>query len=92
MRRSTALLCFFLLALAQQAAGQGGGFQPRDYYRVVGVSEVAMSPTGDYVAFTVTRVVEEDNARRRAIWLQPLGRDQAQHLPYRLDSDFRVLY
>ncbi len=53
-------------------AGQGRGFQPEDYYNIVSVSEVAVSPTGNFVAFTVTTVVEEENTRHQEIWLQPL--------------------
>ncbi|MCJ7628907.1 MAG: S9 family peptidase [Longimicrobiales bacterium] len=53
-------------------AGQGRGFQPEDYYDIVSVSEVAVSPTGNFVAFTVTTVVEEENTRHQEIWLQPL--------------------
>ncbi len=66
------LLLLLALAQAGPALGQGGGFQPQDYYRIVGVSQVAVSPTGAYVAFTVTRVAEEENERHRTIWLQPL--------------------
>ena len=69
-----------VVAAASPLAGQQRGFQPTDYYRIVGVSEPAMSPTGAYVAFTVTRVVEEENRRHREVWLQPLsgGRPDGQ--------------
>jgi dipeptidyl aminopeptidase/acylaminoacyl peptidase len=53
-------------------AGQDRGFQPGDYYNIVSVSQVAVSPTGDFVAFTVTTAVEEENTRHQEIWLQPL--------------------
>ncbi|MBT8398660.1 MAG: S9 family peptidase [Gemmatimonadetes bacterium] len=53
-------------------AGQGRGFQPEDYYKLVTVSEAAMAPSGEFVAFTVTTIREEENARHREIWLQPL--------------------
>jgi dipeptidyl aminopeptidase/acylaminoacyl peptidase len=72
MDRPLAFLLLLFLASPSPVAGQGGGLQPQDYYRIVTVSEAAVSPTGDYVAFTVTTVVEEENARRRAIWLQPV--------------------
>jgi len=71
-RRMTIGALILLFLPFAQALGQGGGFQPQDYYRIVTVSDVAMSPTGDYVAFTVTRVEEEENSRHRSIWLQPL--------------------
>ncbi len=52
--------------------GQDRGFQPDDYYNLVTVSQVAMAPSGEFVAFTVTTVREEENARHSEIWLQPL--------------------
>ena len=69
-RRATIvlLLGFFTSPLA----GQSRGFQPEDYYKIVTVSQVAVAPTGDFVAFTVNTVVEEENTRHLEIWLQPL--------------------
>jgi len=62
-----------LLSIAQSPlTGQDRGFQPEDYYNIVSVSQVALSPAGDFVAFTVATVMEEENARHREIWLQPL--------------------
>ncbi|MFO8174063.1 MAG: S9 family peptidase [Longimicrobiales bacterium] len=81
MARPTVIgIVLFLFLPLVPAHGQGGGFQPQDYYRIVTVSEVAVSPAGDYVAFTVTRVEEEENTRHRSIWLQPLqdGRPDGQ--------------
>ena len=60
-------------AAASPLAGQQRGFEPTDYYRIVDVSQPAMSPTGAYVAFTVTHVIEEENRRHREVWLQPLS-------------------
>ena len=45
------------------ASAQSRGFQPEDYYKIVTVSEATVSPTGQYVAFTVTPVVEKENTR-----------------------------
>lgn len=56
-----------------EAAAQKRGYQPEDYYRLTNVSEVAVSPAGDWVAFTVTTVVESENRRHREVWLQPLA-------------------
>ena len=53
--------------------GQERGFVPEDYYRIVDVGEVATSPIGEYVAFTVTTIVEEENRRHREVWVQPLS-------------------
>lgn len=61
-----------LLLLAVSVEGQSRGFEPADYYDLVNVSQVAMAPLGDMVAFTVTRVVEEENRRQREIWVLPL--------------------
>jgi dipeptidyl aminopeptidase/acylaminoacyl peptidase len=72
MARRLAVLLAILLLDVPAIAGQTRGLRPDDYYRMVAVSEVAVSPTGEYVAFTVTRVREEENDRRREIWLQPL--------------------
>ena len=71
-RRSlVGLLCLLLSPLAPIRA-QDRGFRPEDYYKIVNVSEAVVSPTGAYVAFTVTTVAEEENTRHEAIWLQPL--------------------
>lgn len=72
MARRTVLLLIPLICQAP-LAGQTRGFQPEDYYRIVSVGEVAVSPMGTFVAFTVTSVVEEKNDRHREIWLQPLS-------------------
>jgi len=68
------MLGFILLVLSSSLplAAQERGFRPEDYYRIVTLTEAAVSPAGTFVAFTVTSVVEEENARHRAIWLQPL--------------------
>jgi dipeptidyl aminopeptidase/acylaminoacyl peptidase len=65
------ILCLLLAPLVPVRA-QDRGFQPADYYKIVNISEAVVSPTGAYVAFTVTTVAEEENARHSAIWLQPL--------------------
>lgn len=67
------LVIFFLLwVLCTPLSAQNRGFTPEDYYDVVTVSDVAVSPSGSYVAFTVTMVVEEQDERHHAVWLQPL--------------------
>jgi len=72
MRRlafSLALLFCFLTPVS--ALGQGRAFTPEDWYRLTRVSDPALSPDGEHVAFTVTTVVEEDNALHSEIWLVP---------------------
>ncbi|MBI2404102.1 MAG: S9 family peptidase [Gemmatimonadetes bacterium] len=54
-----------------------------DYYRLISVSDPAISPSGAAVAFTVTTVVEDQDRRHREIWLAPT--DGATP-PYRLTS------
>ena len=42
------------------AAAQNRGLLPTDFYNEIGVGEVAISPDGALVAFTVTTVDEDD--------------------------------
>jgi len=67
----TAVLVLLLMSRSP-VSGQDRGFQPEDYFNIVSVSQVAVAPTGDFVAFTVTTVEEEENTRHQEIWLQPL--------------------
>ncbi len=62
------------------------GYAPELYYQLVGVGEVAVSPGGDYVAFTVTTVVEEENRRHREVWLQPLSNGRPYSDAFRVTS------
>lgn len=71
MFRTVLVSLAFTLA-AGAVAAQQRGFQPQDYYRLVSVSDVNVSPAGDFVAFAVTTVVEEENERHREIWMQRL--------------------
>ena len=62
------------------------GYAPELYYQLVGVGEVAVSPGGDYVAFTVTTVVEEENRRHSEVWLQPLANGRPYGDAFRVTS------
>ncbi len=66
------------------AAAQTRGYQPTDYYDLVTVGDPAVSPTGNYVAFVVTTVVEEENKRHREVWLQPLRSGRADGEAFRV--------
>ena len=66
-----AALC--VLHATSGLSAQNPGYAPELHYRLVGVGDVAVSPDGANVAFTVTTVVEEENRRHREIWLQPLS-------------------
>ncbi len=68
------------------ASAQDTGYSPELYYDLVGVSEVAVSPGGEYVAFTVTTVVEDENRRHREVWLQPLSNGQPNGDPFAVTS------
>ena len=64
-------------------AGQGRGFEPTDYYDMITVADVAVSPDGNRVAFTLTRILEEDNRPRREVWMQELLNGRPDGEPYR---------
>jgi len=80
-------LPFTLLLLAgagvPTVAAQPRGVLPQDYYRMTFVSDVQVSPTGEYLAFTVQTVVEEKNRRHQEIWLQRLERGRPSGAPFR---------
>ena len=59
------------------------GVTPAHYYQMTFVGDVALSPAGDRVAFTVTTVSEEENRRNRRIWLVELeeGRPTGDPIP-----------
>lgn len=84
MRATIGALSTTLLLAASEAAAQRRGIVPEDEYRVVTVGEVAVAPAGDRVAFTVTRVIEQENKRHRSIWMQRLVNGQPQGEPFRL--------
>ena len=71
-----------LAATPGPTSAQRRGLQPADYYDLVTVGDVAVSPEGDLVAFTVTRTLEEENRRRREIWMQALANGRPEGDPY----------
>jgi len=83
MARHLWILVLFLNSPAFLGA-QTRGLRPQDYYDLVTVSQVAVSPTGAFVAFTVTTVEEEENERHREIWLQPLRNGRPDGDPFRI--------
>jgi dipeptidyl aminopeptidase/acylaminoacyl peptidase len=86
MIRRAPVLLWLLVLFAAPASSQTRGLAPADYYHWVGVGEVAMSPAGDRVVFTVTRVVEEENRRQRELWVQPLSNEAPAGDPYRISD------
>ena len=73
-------------AMAGATSAQQRGFQPADYYDLVTVGDVAVSPEGDLVAFTVTRTLEDENRRLRQIWMQALENGRPAGDPYRFTA------
>jgi len=71
------------------ADAQKRGLQPQDYYRITQVGDVAISPPGDHVAFTVTTIVEKDNRRHREVWVQRLKGGQPDGRPFRFTDPTR---
>jgi dipeptidyl aminopeptidase/acylaminoacyl peptidase len=81
--RIGSVVAVLLAAGAASAAAQGRGVLPQDYYRMTFVSDMEVSPTGEYVAFTVQTVVEDKNARHQEVWLQRLERGRPAGTPFR---------
>src|SRR5581483_4157117 len=81
LRRSAVVV--LIAGLAAPAQGQKRGFVATDYYKEVVPSEVALSPAGDLVAFTVTTVVEKENKRHREIWMVRLKNGAPDGAPFR---------
>ena len=80
------LTALYLADATNGLRAQNPGYTPEQYYGLVGVGDVAVAPDGAHVAFTVTRVVEEKNRRRREIWLQPLTDGRPVGAPFALTS------
>ena len=74
----TACAALIALLVHPAALAQKRGFIATDYYKEIVPGDVAMSPAGDLVAFTVTTVVEKENRRHREVWVarSPLGQQQ----------------
>ncbi|HEX9728750.1 MAG TPA: S9 family peptidase [Gemmatimonadales bacterium] len=81
--RRTLFTVLLALAVTGVATAQTRGMLPQDYYRMTFVGDVAVSPGGDLVAFTVTTVNEAKNTRHREIWLQRLDRGRPVDTPFR---------
>ena len=84
MRRTTLSLIAIVLSATPVLAQRG--LQSTDFYKEIGVGDVALSPDASLVAFTVTTIVEEKNKRHREIWLQRLTDGQPDGQPFRFTS------
>ena len=78
-----------LFGIGASAAAQTRGLLPADYYAEIGVDEVAISPDGGLVAFTVTTVVEAENRRHREIWMRQLRNGSPEGEPFRFTDPTR---
>lgn len=84
--RATLIALTTILTLGGTAAAQSRGLVPTDFYREVGIGDVAISPTGDLVAFTVTTIDEANNSRQREIWMSRLSDGAPDGEPFRFTS------
>jgi len=82
MHRSIGFLVLLLLAAAPGLA-QKRGFVATDYYKEIVPGDVALSPAGDLVAFTVSSVIEKDNRRHREIWMARIKGGLPDGAPFR---------
>jgi dipeptidyl aminopeptidase/acylaminoacyl peptidase len=74
MRPGTLILATLLflagpVSVQGQDAADGRAFTPEDWYQLTRLSSPAMSPDGEWVAFTVTTVAEADNALHSEVWM-----------------------
>jgi dipeptidyl aminopeptidase/acylaminoacyl peptidase len=66
-----AVLSLSLLAVAQQSQAQGRALSIEDFYRVRAVGVPQMSPSGKWVAFTMSTRIEATNGDSSEVWLAP---------------------
>ena len=85
---ATLVIAWIALGPAPSAA-QSRGLMPADFYSEVGVGDVAISPDGALVAFTVTTVNEEENRRHREVWLRELRGGRPDGDPFRFTDPTR---
>ena len=85
----TALAVILLALTPTSADAQNRGLVPSDFYSEVGVGDVAISPDGALVAFTVTTIDEEADRRHREIWMQELRGGQPSGDPFRFTDPTR---
>src|ERR1051325_563388 len=82
MKSAFARACTILLFAATAVAAQSSkrAFNPEDWYRIARVGGGALSPDGNTLAFTVTTVIEEKNARHTEVWIQPVAGGVARRM------------
>jgi dipeptidyl aminopeptidase/acylaminoacyl peptidase len=70
LNRASIILLLSATALAAQGKR---AFTPQDWYKIARVGGGTLSPDGNTLAFTVTTVIEEKNARHTEVWIQSLA-------------------
>src|ERR1044072_7174787 len=78
LTRVCTILSLTTTALAAQSNGRA--FQPEDWYKIARVGGGTLSPDGNTLAFTVTTVLEEKNARHTEVWIQPVSGGAARRM------------
>jgi len=76
-RAVTILLC---ASTALSAQSSGRSFTPQDWYRIARVAGGSLSPDGNTLAFTVTTVIEEKDARHTEVWIQSIAGGPARRM------------
>ena len=74
-----ACMIALVVAIPLDAQSSGRAFRPEDWYRIARVGGGTLSPDGNTLAFTVTTVLEEKNARHTEVWIQPLSVAYVSH-------------
>ncbi|MFI5243854.1 MAG: TolB family protein, partial [Gemmatimonadales bacterium] len=69
-----------LASSAVAAQSSGRAFNPEDWYKIARVGGGALSPDGNTLAFTVTTVIEDKNARHTEVWIQPVAGGTARRM------------
>lgn len=78
LTRAVALLLLTSASLAAQSSGRA--FTPADWYRIARVGGGSLSPDGNTLAFTVTTVIEDKNARHTEVWIQSISGGPARRM------------
>jgi dipeptidyl aminopeptidase/acylaminoacyl peptidase len=84
--RRTAGIVLVALIVPATILAQKRGFVATDYYDEIVPGDVALSPAGDFVAFTVTTVDEKENKRHREVWMARLKAGMADGAPFRFST------
>jgi dipeptidyl aminopeptidase/acylaminoacyl peptidase len=90
--RNVSIALVTILLLPSVGFAQNRGLAPADYYKETTESEVAVSPDGSLVAFTVTTVVEKENTRHREIWMARLKGGARDGEPFRFTDPTQDSY